>query len=159
MGEPVRVLIVDDSAFMRRAIGSLLEGENDIKVAGFAKDGEDAIRQIQDFKPDIVTMDIEMPKMDGLTALKIIMEKFPLPVIMVSSLTEEGAKATLDALDLGAVDYIPKNLSNVSLNILKIKDDLLSKIRAVTAKRYVFHPPLRRYCNFFNKITYKWFME
>ncbi len=141
MGEPVRVLIVDDSAFMRRAIGSLLEGENDIKVAGFAKDGEDAIRQIKDFKPDIVTMDIEMPKMDGLTALKIIMEKFPLPVIMVSSLTEEGAKATLDALDLGAVDYIPKNLSNVSLNIIKIKGDLLSKIRAVTAKRYVFHPP------------------
>lgn len=138
MAEPIRVLIVDDSAFMRRAISSLLEGENDVKVVGLAKDGQDAIRQIQDIKPDIVTMDIEMPVMDGLSALKIIMEKFPLPVIMLSSLTEEGAKETLDALDLGAADYIPKNLSNVSLNILKIKDDLLAKIRAITAKKYYF---------------------
>ncbi|MHB1697335.1 MAG: protein-glutamate methylesterase/protein-glutamine glutaminase [bacterium] len=138
MAEPIRVLIVDDSPFMRRAINSLIEGENDINVVGMAKDGQDAIRQIQDIKPDIVTMDIEMPIMDGLSALKIIMEKFPVPVIMLSSLTEEGAKETLDALDLGAADYIPKNLSNVSLNILKIKDDLLSKIRAITAKKYFF---------------------
>lgn len=138
MAEPIRVLIVDDSPFMRRAINSLLEGENDINVVGMAKDGQDAIRQIQDIKPDIVTMDVEMPIMDGLSALKIIMEKFPTPVIMLSSLTEEGAKETLDALDLGAVDYIPKNLSSVSLNILKIKDELLSKIRAITAKKYFF---------------------
>jgi two-component system chemotaxis response regulator CheB len=134
----IRVLIVDDSAFMRRAISSLLEDENDIKVVGQAKDGEDAIKQIEDLRPDVVTMDIEMPKMDGLAALKIIMKKNPLPVIMVSSLTEEGAKATLDALDYGAVDYIPKNLSNVSLNILKVKDDLISKIRAVTANKTIY---------------------
>ncbi len=134
----IRVLIVDDSAFMRRAISSLLEDENDIKVIGQAKDGEDAVKQVEDLKPDVVTMDIEMPKMDGLTALKIIMEKNPLPVIMLSSLTEKGAKATLDALDYGAVDYIPKNLSNVSLNILKVKDDLISKIRAVTANKIVY---------------------
>ncbi len=138
MPEPIRVLIVDDSPFMRRAISSLLEGEDDIKVAGTAKDGQDAIRQIQDIKPDIVTMDIEMPVMDGLAALKIIMEKFPLPVIMLSSLTEEGAKETLDALDIGAADYLPKNLSNVSLNILKVKADLVEKIRAITAKKYIF---------------------
>jgi two-component system chemotaxis response regulator CheB len=134
----IRVLIVDDSAFMRRAISSLLDDENDIKVIGQAKDGEDAVKQVEDLKPDVVTMDIEMPKMDGLTALKIIMEKNPLPVIMLSSLTEEGAKATLDALDYGAVDYIPKNLSNVSLNILKVKDDLISKIRAVTANKIIY---------------------
>jgi two-component system chemotaxis response regulator CheB len=134
----IRVLIVDDSAFMRRAISSLLEDENDIKVIGQAKDGEDAVKQVKDLKPDVVTMDIEMPKMDGLTALKIIMEENPLPVIMLSSLTEEGAKATLDALDYGAVDYIPKNLSNVSLNILKVKDDLISKIRAVTANKVIY---------------------
>ena len=140
MAEPIRLLIVDDSPFMRRAISSLVEGESDIKVVGTAKDGQDAIRQIQDLKPDIATMDIEMPVMDGLTALKIIMEKFPIPIIMLSSLTEEGAKETLDALDLGAADYIPKNLSNVSLNILKIKDDLISKIRAITAKKYFFKP-------------------
>ena len=140
MAEPIRLLIVDDSPFMRRAISSLVEGEENIKVVGTAKDGQDAIRQIQDLKPDIATMDIEMPVMDGLTALKIIMEKFPLPVIMLSSLTEEGAKETLDALDLGAADYIPKNLSNVSLNILKIKDDLISKIKAITAKKYFFKP-------------------
>jgi len=142
MAEPIRLLIVDDSPFMRRAISSLVEGESDIKVIGTAKDGQDAIRQIQDLKPDIATMDIEMPVMDGLTALKIIMEKFPIPIIMLSSLTEEGAKETLDALDLGAADYIPKNLSNVSLNILKIKDDLISKIRAITAKKYSFKPRL-----------------
>ena len=140
MAEPIRLLIVDDSPFMRRAISSLVGGEENIKVVGTAKDGQDAIRQIQDLKPDIATMDIEMPIMDGLTALKIIMEKFPLPVIMLSSLTEEGAKETLDALDLGAADYIPKNLSNVSLNILKIKDDLISKIKAITAKKYFFKP-------------------
>ncbi len=134
----IRVLIVDDSAFMRRAISSLLKDELDIKVIGQAKDGEDAIKQIVDLKPDIVTMDIEMPKMDGLTALKIIMEKNPLPVIMLSSLTEEGAKSTLDALDYGAADYIPKNLSNVSLNIIKIKDDLISKIRAITANKIIY---------------------
>ncbi|MHB1680728.1 MAG: protein-glutamate methylesterase/protein-glutamine glutaminase [bacterium] len=134
----IRVLIVDDSAFMRRAISSLLEDEHDIKVIGQAKDGEDAVKQIADLKPDIVTMDIEMPKMDGLTALKIIMEKNPLPVIMLSSLTEEGAKSTLDALDYGAADYIPKNLSNVSLNIIKVKDDLISKIRAITANKIIY---------------------
>ncbi|MCL4428333.1 MAG: chemotaxis response regulator protein-glutamate methylesterase [Deltaproteobacteria bacterium] len=140
MAEPIRLLIVDDSPFMRRAISSLVDGEEDIKVVGTAKDGQDAIRQINDLKPDIATMDIEMPVMDGLTALKIIMEKCPIPIIMLSSLTEEGAKETLDALDLGAADYIPKNLSNVSLNILKVKDDLISKIRAITAKKYFFKP-------------------
>ncbi len=140
MAEPIRLLIVDDSPFMRRAISSLMDGEEGIKVVGTAKDGQDAIRQINDLKPDIATMDIEMPVMDGLTALKIIMEKCPIPVIMLSSLTEEGAKETLDALDLGAADYIPKNLSNVSLNILKVKDDLISKIRAITAKKYLFKP-------------------
>lgn len=138
MPEQIRVLIVDDSPFMRRAISSLIDGEKDVVVAGMAKDGQDAIRQIQDIKPDIVTMDIEMPVMDGLTALKIIMEKHPLPVIMLSSLTEEGARETLTALDIGAADYIPKNLSNVSLNILKIKDELLSKIRAISLKKYPF---------------------
>ena len=143
MAEPIRLLIVDDSPFMRRAISSLMDGEDDIKVVGTAKDGQDAIRQINDLKPDIATMDIEMPVMDGLTALKIIMEKCPIPVIMLSSLTEEGAKETLDALDLGAADYIPKNLSNVSLNILKVKDDLISKIRAITAKKYSFKPLIK----------------
>ena len=88
MAEPIRLLIVDDSPFMRRAISSLVDGESDIKVVGTAKDGQDAIRQIQDLKPDIATMDIEMPVMNGLTALKIIMEKFPIPIIMLSSLTE-----------------------------------------------------------------------
>ena len=138
MAEPIRVLIVDDSPFMRRAISSFFDDVDDIKVVGMAKNGEEGIRQVQELKPDIVTMDIEMPIMDGITALKIIMEKYPLPVIMLSSLTEDGAKETLDALDIGAADYIPKNLSNVSLNILKVKDDLVSKIRAITAKKYFF---------------------
>ena len=138
MAGHIRVLIVDDSPFMRRAVSSFFDGIEDIKVVGMAKDGQEGIRQIEELKPDIVTMDIEMPVMDGLTALKIIMAKHPVPVIMLSSLTGEGAKETLDALDIGAADYIPKNLSNVSLNILKVKDDLIAKIRAITAKKYFF---------------------
>jgi len=130
-GKPVKILVVDDSAFMRKAISLMLESDPGIKVIGTAKDGEESIAKVIELKPDLVTMDIEMPRMDGLTALKRIMEVAPLPVLMVSSLTAEGAKATLDALELGAVDFIPKQLSYVPLDIAKIKDDLLKKIKAI----------------------------
>lgn len=130
----VKVLIVDDSAFMRNALSSMLTSDPEIEVIGKARDGVEAIELVEKLKPDIVTMDVEMPRMDGITALKHIMEKDPLPVIMVSSLTVEGAKVTLDALDLGAVDFIPKNLSDLSINIIKIKEILIEKIKHIGRK-------------------------
>ncbi len=127
----VKVLIVDDSAFMRNALTRMLSSDPEIKIVGTAKDGLEAIEKVAILKPDIVTMDVEMPKMDGLTALKQIMEKNPLPVIMVSSLTTDGANVTLDALDLGAVDFIPKNLCDLSVNIVRVKEILVNKVKQI----------------------------
>jgi len=133
----VKVLIVDDSAFMRNALANMLSSDPDIQIVGKARDGLEAIELVEKLKPDIVTMDVEMPRMDGITALKHIMEKNPVPVIMVSSLTVEGAKVTLDAFDLGAVDFIPKNLSDLSINIVKIREILLDKIKQIARKGIV----------------------
>ena len=133
----VTVLIVDDSSFMRNALSSMLSSDPDIKIIGTAKDGVEAVEKVAQLRPDIVTMDVEMPKMDGLTALKHIMEKTPVPVIMVSSITTEGAKVTLDAFDLGAVDFIPKNLSELSVNIVKIREILINKVKQIGRKGIV----------------------
>lgn len=131
---PVRVLIVDDSAFMRNALSSMLSSDHEIQVVGTAKDGVEAIAKVKTMKPDIVTLDIEMPRMDGIEALKHIMAETPVPVVMVSSLTTEGAEVTLKALELGALDFIPKNLHDLSVNILKLKEILVDRIKHL-AKR------------------------
>jgi two-component system chemotaxis response regulator CheB len=130
MAEPIRVMVVDDSSFMRKTIERMLITD-DIKVVGLARDGADALEKIPTLKPDIVTLDVEMPKMDGLTCLKRIMAECPLPVLMVSSLTQEGAKATLEALALGAVDFISKekNFSAGDGNVLSLQSELQDKIR------------------------------
>jgi two-component system chemotaxis response regulator CheB len=133
----VKVLIVDDSAFMRNALSSMLSSDPEIQIVGKARDGLEAVELVEKLRPDIVTMDVEMPRMDGITALKHIMEKNPVPVIMLSSLTVEGAKVTLDALDLGAVDFIPKNLSDLSINIVKIREILIDKIKHIAQKGIV----------------------
>ena len=125
----VKVLIVDDSAFMRNTLSSMISSDPEINVIGMARDGIEAIEKVAALKPDIVTLDVEMPRMNGIEALKQIMEKTPVPVLMVSSLTNEGARVTLEALDLGAVDFIPKNLSDLSINIVKIKTILIDKIK------------------------------
>jgi two-component system chemotaxis response regulator CheB len=138
----IKVLVVDDSAFMRKALSSMLEEDPEIKVIGTARDGLEALQMIKELKPDIVTMDVEMPRMDGITALKEIMDKFPLPVIMVSSLTTDGAKVTLEALEYGAVDFIPKNLSELSVNIVKIKGMLLEKIKTIGRRGLIKRKPL-----------------
>ncbi len=140
----IRVLIVDDSAFMRNALSSMLASDPEIKIVGTAKDGLDALDKIRELKPDLVTMDVEMPKMDGITALRKIMESSPLPVIMVSSLTTEGAKVTLEALEIGAVDFIPKNLSELSINIVKIKELLIEKIKYIGKKGMPKRVPAKR---------------
>ncbi|MBE0602413.1 MAG: response regulator, partial [Deltaproteobacteria bacterium] len=144
---PIRVLIVDDSAFMRNALGKMLSSDPEIVVAGIAKDGVEALEKIAQLKPDLVTMDIEMPRMDGIEALRRIMATMPLPVIMVSSLTVEGAKATLEALEIGAVDFLSKNLADLSLNILQVREALLEKVKQIARRRVrqAGLPPVRAY--------------
>jgi two-component system, chemotaxis family, protein-glutamate methylesterase/glutaminase len=131
----IKVLVVDDSAFMRKAISTMLAKDPQIRVIDTARNGEEALEKIRLLNPDVVTMDIEMPKMDGLTALRHVMSESPRPVLMVSSLTNEGAEATLKALELGAVDFIPKQLSKVSLDIIKIEETLRAKVRAVAHRK------------------------
>lgn len=127
----IKVLIVDDSAFMRKSISIMVESDKDIEVIATARDGEEGYNLAKSLKPDIITLDIEMPKMDGLTALKKIMKDCPTSVLMVSSLTSEGADATLKALEYGAVDFIPKELSYINVNIIKVKEDLIRKIKEI----------------------------
>ena len=133
----INILVVDDSAFMRKAISMMLESDPGIKVVGTARDGEEGVEKVRLLKPDLVTMDIEMPRMDGLAALREIMAKNPVPVMMVSSLTTAGAQATLEALDLGAVDFIPKQMSYVSLDIVKIKEELIAKIKDIARRKHI----------------------
>ncbi|HEX6878890.1 MAG TPA: chemotaxis response regulator protein-glutamate methylesterase [Terriglobales bacterium] len=132
---PIRVMVVDDSAFMRTAISRMITSDASLEVAGSASDGQQALEMLQQIDPDVITMDVEMPRMNGLEALRKIMEGTPRPVIMISSVTQEGAQMTLDALESGAFDYIPKQLSYVSLDIVKIKQDLVNKIKAAAASR------------------------
>ncbi|MBF0464920.1 MAG: chemotaxis response regulator protein-glutamate methylesterase [Nitrospirae bacterium] len=121
---------------MRNTIKSLIVRDPEIQVVGTASDGFEALEKIESLKPDIITLDVEMPRMNGLEALRAIMaSNNPLPVIMVSSLTTEGAKTTLEALELGAVDFIPKNLSDLSVNIVNIKDMLLDKLKQIGGKK------------------------
>lgn len=132
----IRVLIVDDSSFMRMAIRRILSGDPDIEIVGTAIDGADGVRKAMELKPDLVTMDIEMPVMDGISALKQIMAREPTRVIMVSTLTNEGAKATFDALEAGAVDYIPKNITDSTLAQSVFREEILRKVKeAVRAGR------------------------
>lgn len=104
-----RILVVDDSAFMRRAISLMLDNDPQLFVVGIARNGEEAVEKVKRLQPDLVTMDVEMPKMNGLRALEEIMNSNPVPVVMLSSRTGEGAKESLEALDLGAVDFFLKD--------------------------------------------------
>lgn len=131
----IRVLVVDDSAFMRKVISDIVNDDPDMEVVGKARDGRDALRKIEELKPDVVTMDIEMPDMDGLAALKQLMESDPVPVIMISSLTKHGAEQTFKALQLGAVDFIAKPSGQISLDIDKVKDEIIRKIKTAAGTK------------------------
>jgi two-component system chemotaxis response regulator CheB len=135
--DKIKILVVDDSAFMRSAIKGMLGTEPTFEVVGTARDGQECLEKIQKLEPDVVTMDLEMPRMDGLTALKFIMEHFPLPVIVVSSLTTESAAITLEALDMGAMDFVCKDLQSRSLNVMNIEDTLIGKIKGIIANRHI----------------------
>ena len=126
----IKVLVVDDSAFMRKVISDLLAQDPSLEVVGAARDGLDALARIAAARPDVVTLDVEMPRMDGLQALKEIMVRFPLPVVMVSSLTQEGAETTIRALALGAVDFVGKPSGSISLDMRKVGADLVAKVKA-----------------------------
>lgn len=128
MNNMIQVMVVDDSAFMRRVITDIINAQPGMAVIGTARDGADALRKISELQPDVITMDIEMPNMDGLTALKKIMETNPVPTIMVSSLTRSGAEQTMQALSMGAVDFITKPASNFNVDINQLKDEIVRKI-------------------------------
>ncbi len=135
----ITVVVVDDSAFMRKALSTMLEKDPEIRVVATARDGQEGLDLIRKHDPNVVTLDIEMPRMDGLTALRHIMMEMPRPVLMVSSLTTEGAEATLKAMELGAVDFIPKQLSKVSLDIVRIEEELQEKVKQISRRR--LRPP------------------
>ena len=130
----IRLLIVDDSALMRRQLSMLFAAAGDFDVRQ-ARNGVEAVEANREFQPDVVTLDINMPEMDGITALSLIMAERPVPVVMVSSLTEKGALATFEALNLGAVDYVAKPGGTISLSLDQIKGDLLAKVRAAAKAR------------------------
>jgi two-component system chemotaxis response regulator CheB len=126
----IKVLIVDDSAFMRVALSRIIAHDPDFCVVGTAACGTEALQKIVDLDPDVITLDVEMPGLNGLDTLRRIMTECPRPVIMVSSATVESAEITFNALAAGAFDYVPKQLSSTSLDILHIGEDLVAKIKA-----------------------------
>ncbi|MER2113630.1 MAG: chemotaxis response regulator protein-glutamate methylesterase [Solibacillus isronensis] len=126
--QKTKLLVVDDSAFMRKLISDFFSDHRHIEVIGAARNGKDAIKKIEQLKPDVVTMDVEMPEMNGMEALKEIMQKYPLPVIMLSSTTKRGAENTLMAMEYGAVDFVAKPSGSISLDLHKIKDELVRKV-------------------------------
>ncbi len=127
----IRVLVVDDSAFMRKALTRMLASDPMIKVVETASDGLEGYEKTKLLRPDVVTLDVKMPGMDGLTALGKIMHDCPTPVLMLSSLTAEGGEVTLRALDIGAVDFIDKSSARSAMDILSIAGELISKVKAV----------------------------
>ncbi len=130
----IKLLIVDDSALMRRQLSAVFKDEGDFDIR-LARNGREAVEENRDFEPDVVTLDINMPEMDGLTALSVMMEQRPVPIVMVSSLTAKGALATFEALNLGAVDYIVKPGGTISLSIEEIRDSIISKVRVAATAR------------------------
>ncbi len=134
-GSRIRVLVVDDSALMRNLITKLLSGADDIEVAGTARDGEDACRKAADLRPDVITMDINMPVLDGISAMQLIVADNICPVIMFSSLTQHGAVETFECLHLGAFDFVAKPGGTVSSNLDGIAMELITKIRAAAVSR------------------------
>ncbi len=132
-----RVLIVDDSAFMRKVLQSIISADAQLEVVGQAKDGREAVALAQSLKPDVITMDINMPHVDGLQATEQIMSQNPRPILVVSSETRDGAASTLVALELGAVDFIPKPSSGIDLDMNSIAEDLNRKVKMAAKVRVV----------------------
>lgn len=129
-GKPVRVLVVDDSALMRKMIPQLLQQDPDIEVVGTAMDGLFALKKMGELQPDVVTLDIDMPRMDGIETLRRIMAEFGTPTVMVSSLSKQDAELTFQALEIGAFDYVTKPQDAISVHIAEIGTELIAKVKA-----------------------------
>ena len=139
----VRVLVVDDSALMRKLLGDILSSDSRIEVVGTAKDGLDGLAKIKTLSPDVVTLDVEMPNKNGLEVLEELMRTHPVPVIMVSSLTQDGAQTTLKALSLGCVDFVEKPSGAISLDIKDVAADLIAKVIMAKSARLHFLPKVK----------------
>ncbi|KPH96308.1 chemotaxis protein CheY [Pseudoalteromonas porphyrae] len=131
----VKVLVVDDSSFFRRRVSEILEQDKDIEVIGFAVNGREAVEKTSQLRPDVITMDIEMPVLDGISAVKEIMAANPTPILMFSSLTRDGATATLDALDAGALDFLPKKFEDIARNNEDAVKLLQNKVKEISRRR------------------------
>ncbi|HWP29176.1 MAG TPA: response regulator, partial [Chloroflexota bacterium] len=132
---PLRVLIADDSALMRQALRRVLTTDPAIEVVDAAYDGLDMLLKVERLQPDVVTLDVEMPRLDGLSALGLLMERFPRPVVMLSSLTDAGTEATVRALALGAVDFQLKPASQTVGGLTAIADELIAKVKRAAQMR------------------------
>jgi two-component system, chemotaxis family, protein-glutamate methylesterase/glutaminase len=133
----IRVLIVDDSAFMRKVLETILVTDENVQIVGHAKDGREAVRLSESLKPDVITMDINMPVMDGLQATAEIMTTNPRPIVVVSSESRQGAASTLRALELGAIEFVAKPSSGIDLDMHSVREDLLRKVRLASKVRVV----------------------
>jgi len=143
----IRVLIVDDSAFARQALLRMLKTDPEISVVGMAADGHEALERIRELKPDVVTLDVQMPRMSGLEALERIMAEQPVAVLLLSSLTQEGGEVTLRGLELGAMDFVDKSSAQGSMNLLSLATELKAKVHAlagVPLERVRARVPLRQ---------------
>lgn len=131
----IRVLVIDDSSFMRKVIGDILDEVPGISVIARARDGIDGLEKAEKLRPDVITLDVEMPRKNGIDTLREIMERFPTPVIMVSSLTQSGATVTMQALAMGAVDFVAKPSGTISLNMREVGGELIQKVLAAAYAR------------------------
>lgn len=139
----VKVLVVDDSSFFRRRVSEILNADPRLEVVGNAVNGKEAVEMAGRMQPDVITMDIEMPVMDGITAVREIMQANPTPILMFSSLTHEGAKATLDALDAGALDFLPKKFEDIARNRDEAVSLLQKRVTELARKRVFMRRPAR----------------
>ncbi|PSW19525.1 chemotaxis response regulator protein-glutamate methylesterase [Photobacterium sanctipauli] len=139
----VKVLVVDDSSFFRRRVSEIINADPRLEVVGNAVNGKEAVEMTKRLQPDVITMDIEMPVMDGITAVREIMQAAPTPILMFSSLTHEGAKATLDALDAGALDFLPKKFEDIARNREEAVGLLQKRVNELSRKRVFMRRPLR----------------
>jgi len=140
----IKVLVVDDSSFFRRRVSEIINSESRLEVIGVAVNGREAVEKSKSLKPDVITMDIEMPVMDGITAVREIMAAVPTPILMFSSLTHDGAKATLDALDAGALDFLPKKFEDIARNREEAVLLLQQRVIQIASKRAFMHRAITR---------------
>ncbi|AHV35925.1 chemotaxis response regulator protein-glutamate methylesterase [Aeromonas dhakensis] len=139
----IKVLVVDDSSFFRRRVSEIITQDPMLTVIDTAQNGREAVEKAQQLRPDVITMDIEMPVMDGISAVREIMAKCPTPILMFSSLTHEGAKATLDALDAGALDFLPKKFEDIARDKDEAVRLLQQRVKEISRKRFLMSAPSR----------------